>query len=185
MLHAFSGTELSIFNGGAIRIDDVLPPGDVTEYDVMRILPYGGKAVSVKIKGRMLQRVLAQGRANRGSGGYLHTANVCGIDPGTWLINDKLLNRHRFYQVAINDFLLSGNEEGLGFLNRQSKEIIMPQAPEQADMRRLLIEQLRRAKKSTPSRWKTPYRGSAKSWKSPLSASQTQSWVKRSKPPLS
>jgi 5'-nucleotidase/UDP-sugar diphosphatase len=145
MLRAFPDTELSIFNGGAIRIDDVLPPGDVTEYDVMRILPYGGKAVSVKIKGRLLQRVLAQGRANRGSGGYLHTANVRGIDPGTWLINDKLLNQHRFYRVAINDFLLSGNEEGLGFLNRQSKEIIMQQAPEQADMRRLLIEQLRRA----------------------------------------
>ena len=47
MLHAAPGTELAIFNGGSIRIDDVIPPGEVTEYDIIRTLPFGEAIVSV------------------------------------------------------------------------------------------------------------------------------------------
>jgi 5'-nucleotidase len=30
-----------VFNSGAIRIDDVLPAGPITQYDVIRMLPFG------------------------------------------------------------------------------------------------------------------------------------------------
>ena len=42
MLRAAPGTELAIFNSGSIRIVDVIPPGEVTEYDVIRTLPFAG-----------------------------------------------------------------------------------------------------------------------------------------------
>lgn len=41
MLARAPGAQWSINNSGAIRIDDVIQPGPVTEYDVIRILPFG------------------------------------------------------------------------------------------------------------------------------------------------
>ncbi len=114
---------MAIFNGGSIRIDDVIPPGTVTQYDVIRILPFGGQVLDVRIKGALLQRVLAQGQANRGNGGYLQTANVTQDAAGNWLIQGKPLVGDRVYRVAINDFLVSGKEMGLDFLNLKSGEV--------------------------------------------------------------
>jgi 5'-nucleotidase/UDP-sugar diphosphatase len=66
MLQAAPDAELSIFNGGAIRIDDVLPPGPITEYDIIRILPFGGDITMVEMEGELLARVLTTGQDNRG-----------------------------------------------------------------------------------------------------------------------
>jgi 5'-nucleotidase len=46
-----AGTDLAILNGGSIRIDDVVAPGPIRQYDVMRILPFGGKVVSAVLDG--------------------------------------------------------------------------------------------------------------------------------------
>ncbi len=144
MLSTATGSELAIFNGGSIRIDDVLPPGNITEYDVIRILPFGGVVLSVEMKGSLLGRVLDQGWANKGSGGFLHAANVSLSEDRTlWVIHGKPLDTERMYQVAINDFLLRGLEQGLEFLNRENKELRVLR--ENADVRKSLIEQLKRA----------------------------------------
>jgi 5'-nucleotidase len=77
-----AGTDISIFNSGSIRIDDVVPPGPVTEYDVIRILPFGGKILKATFSGALLARVLEIGVKNRGTGGYLQTSGVpATIDP--------------------------------------------------------------------------------------------------------
>jgi 5'-nucleotidase len=121
MLQAAPGTELAIYNGGSIRIDDIIPPGPLTEYDVIRVLPFGGSVLSAEIKGSLLQRVVDQGQANKGNGGYLQTANVSRDEAaGTWLINGEPLDPERTYMVAINDFLLTGREQGLDFLNQEN-----------------------------------------------------------------
>lgn len=140
MLRSVDGAELAIFNGGAIRIDDVLPPGEMTQYDVIRILPFGGKILEVRIKGALLQRVLEQGQANRGTGGYLQTANVTQSKAGTWHIQGKPIVRDRFYRVAINDFLVSGREQGLDFLTLTSPDIEW--VAEKEDIRFAVIRQL-------------------------------------------
>jgi 5'-nucleotidase len=106
MLAAAPGAQLGIFNSGAIRIDDILPPGAVTQYDVLRILPFGGKVLTAMMKGRVLQAMLNMGWANKGHGGYLHTANV-GWDEQhkIWTIQHRVLDEEATYTVAINDFL--------------------------------------------------------------------------------
>ena len=137
------GAELAIFNGGSVRIDDVVPPGNVTEYDVIRILPFGGVVLSAEMKGSLLQQVLDQGQANRGNGGYLQTANVSRDEAGSaWQINNEPLDTERVYLVAINDFLLTGNEQGLAFLNRDNAAVTV--VGEHADIRFALINQLKR-----------------------------------------
>ncbi|OLP20049.1 bifunctional metallophosphatase/5'-nucleotidase [Leptolyngbya sp. 'hensonii'] len=117
LLRSVPQAELAIFNSGAIRVDDVLPPGPITQYDVIRILPFGGKVLTVNLRGDILQQVLDMGQANRGSGGYLQTANVSRSPQGEgWLIQGQRLDPQRAYRVAINDFLVSGREQNLGFL---------------------------------------------------------------------
>lgn len=129
-----AGTDLSIFNGGSIRLDDVLPPGPVTQYDVIRVLPFGGKILKATFTGALLAKVLQIGEQNKGSGGFLHTAGLpAAIDPAAR------------YTLAISDFLLTGAEVNLGFLTRQNPEIT--DVTELRDIRMAVIDELKR-------RWK-------------------------------
>jgi 5'-nucleotidase len=141
MLRVAPGTELAVFNAGSIRIDDVLPAGDVTEYDIIRTMPFGGTVLSADMRGNLLQRVLDQGLANRGTGGYLHSAGVTQAPTGgTWLVNGQALDPAKTYGVAINDFLLSGREIRLDFLTRDNPDV--SGVGEHGDIRKALIEEL-------------------------------------------
>ncbi|GAB4371636.1 MAG: 5'-nucleotidase C-terminal domain-containing protein [Deltaproteobacteria bacterium] len=111
--------ELAFYNSGSIRIDDLLPPGPLTEYDLIRILPFGGRICTAEIPGDLLARVLDQGTANRGQGGFLQTAGVEHTDAG-WTVNGNRLEEGRIYKAAVNDFLLSGREQNLGFFSEQA-----------------------------------------------------------------
>ncbi len=116
MLAAAPGSEIAIYNGGSIRIDDTIQPGELTEYDVIRILPFGGKIVSIKVKGEFLKRILAQGIANKGQGGYLQTAGI------TYNLDQPLhkgapIEGGRDYIIAISDFLDRQRGE-LGWLKK-------------------------------------------------------------------
>jgi len=142
MLHAVPGADAAVFNSGSIRIDDVLLPGPVTQYDVIRVLPFGGQVVEVEITGDLLKRLLDQGLANRGKGGFLHFARIEQGGGGAWQVDGEALAPQRTYKVAINDFLLTGRETGLGFL--------VPGAPgltvlgKHGDVRNVLIAELER-----------------------------------------
>lgn len=143
MRTAAPGAEAAIFNSGAVRIDDVLPPGDITVYDVIRIMPFGGSVRSVEMKGSLLRRVLDRGMANRGTGGYLQTVNVR-LDSAGWLVNGTPLDEWRTYRIAINDYLLSGNEQGLEFLTREHEDL--KETGDHGDMRKALIAHLQRSR---------------------------------------
>ncbi len=143
MLRAAPGTELAVFNSGSIRIDDVIPPGDVTEYDIIRTMPFGGTVLSVQMSGSLLLRVLDQGRANAGTGGYLQLANVTRNPGGDgWLVDGAAVDVGRSYAVAINDFLLTGREIKLDFLTRDNPDVTV--VSEHGDVRQSLIAELQR-----------------------------------------
>ncbi|MHC5825624.1 MAG: 5'-nucleotidase C-terminal domain-containing protein, partial [Nostoc sp.] len=143
MLQEVPDADLAVFNSGSIRIDDVIPPGPITQYDVIRILPFGGKVVAVEISGALLQRVLDQGQANKGTGGYLQTAKVSQqANSRSWLIQGQPLDPKRTYKIAINDFLISAKEKGLDFLNLQQPGIKL--IAEKRDIRFVMIDQLKR-----------------------------------------
>jgi 5'-nucleotidase/UDP-sugar diphosphatase len=126
-----AGTPIGIFNGGSVRLDDVLPPGPITQYDVIRVLPFGGKVVKATFTGALLARVLQIGEQNKGTGGYLHSAGVpAAIDPAAR------------YQLALSDFLLTGGEANLGFLTRQNPEV--SDVTDLRDVRLALIDELKR-----------------------------------------
>lgn len=85
---------------------------------------------------------MEQGQANRGTGGYLQTTNVSRKPKiGTWLVNGEPLEPNQKYRVAINDFLMSGKEKGLEFLNFNQPGVRL--IAQKRDIRFAVIEQLR------------------------------------------
>lgn len=134
--------DAAIFNGGSIRIDDVVPAGPITQYDVIRILPFGGNLVRVQLSGALLRRVLQAGRSNAGSGGFLHVSGASLDAAGSAVVGGAPVDDGRYYTVALTDFLLSGNEVGLSFLRRDADGVRGVQ--ELRDIRQALMAQLRR-----------------------------------------
>lgn len=134
---------VAIMNGGSVRIDDVIPPGPVTEYDIIRALPFGGPVVEVEMSGALLARVLDQGQANVGGGGYLHTTGVARAAGGTtWQVGGIPLEADATYRVVLADFLISGREQGLDFLHREASGLSVVR--EHRDVRQVLMDELRR-----------------------------------------
>jgi 5'-nucleotidase len=137
------GADVSIVNGGSIRIDDVIPPGPMTQYDVIRVLPFGGDVVEVMMGGALLNEVLRQGIDNRGTGGFLHADGVDFTVIGApFEVGGEPIDPEATYRVAITDFLITGRETGLGYLtpDHPQLEVVGPRR----DVRQVLIDELRR-----------------------------------------
>jgi len=126
-----AGTDLAIFNSGSIRLDDELHAGPVTQYDIIRVLPFGGKVVKATFTGQLLVRVLQIGEQNKGTGGYLQKVGIPAI-----------IEPAGRYTLAISDFLLTGGEANLGFLTRQNPDI--SDISEFRDVRAAVIAEIKR-----------------------------------------
>ena len=114
----------------------------LTVYDVIRILPFGGNVQLTSIKGHLLIKILNQGIANTGTGGFLQSANTQYIN-NTWHINHAPIDPQKAYKLAINDFLASGKEQGLSYLNANNKNFVIINQGKKQDIRQLVIDQLK------------------------------------------
>lgn len=123
MAYTCDSADVAIFNSGSIRLDDVLVP-PVSEYDIIRTLPFGGGIREVEMRGSLLIRILDAGRRNRGSGGYLQTMPTMYDAGSSFLLNNSPIGSQKVYRVALTDYLLSGREANLSFLNVYNKEIV-------------------------------------------------------------
>ena len=146
MYESLAGTDVAITNSGSVRLDDHLK-GKITEFDLIRSLPYGGKVLSIKMKGSLLKRILDVGRQNKGKGGYLQIYHAS-MQGGDWLIGEHPLDENQTYSVAITDFLLTGYEENLAFLTPENPAIESIKEPgpkdPQRDIRLLLADFLKK-----------------------------------------
>jgi 2',3'-cyclic-nucleotide 2'-phosphodiesterase (5'-nucleotidase family) len=117
MMFASPQADLAIMNAGSIRVDDILHT-PISEYDIIRTLPFGGAVREVEMKGGLILQVLEQGKRNTGSGGFLlyNESLRQGMD-GQWKLKETLIDPDKTYRVAIAEFLLTGKEANLGFLN--------------------------------------------------------------------
>ena len=115
--------DCSIFNSGSVRIDDQLS-GRITQLDIMRILPYGGKIVEVNLKGRLLERILETGLKNKGNGGFLQWDKITHDEAkNEWFVNRKLLDVNQDYYIAIPKFMMEGKETNFGYLTFQNPDV--------------------------------------------------------------
>ncbi|CAF1008814.1 unnamed protein product [Didymodactylos carnosus] len=76
---------VGVFNVGAIRLDDVLR-GTITEYDILRILPYANIVWKLSVPGSIVAEVLTHGRTLIGNGMYLASCGVQSTDNINWFL---------------------------------------------------------------------------------------------------
>ncbi len=117
--------QVAIVNSGSIRLDDILQ-APVTQYDIIRTLPFGGSIVEVDMQGSLLTDILEAGRKNVGIGGFLHYSSEIFYDAVNqqWTFKKIPIAQDAVFRVALSDFLLTGGEANLGFLNRENPKIL-------------------------------------------------------------
>lgn len=115
--------ELVIVNSGSIRVDDVLKM-PLSEYDIIRTLPYGGSIIVVEMKGKLLKRTLQDSEKNRGIGGFLQHSEKIKLVNDEFLINNEPIGDEKVYKVALTDFLLTGGEARMEYLTPENPDII-------------------------------------------------------------
>jgi len=125
--------DCAILNSGSVRVDDILT-GSLTELDIVRMLPFGGAIAEVEMRGSFLRRTLDVGWTNKGNGGFLQWANIRRDEAtGAWSVNNQPLDDTRVYHVTLPDFLLTGSEQNMGFLqvttNSKGFAITPPEMP--------------------------------------------------------
>ena len=126
--------DAAFFNSGSVRIDDLIQ-GTVTQADIIRILPYGGKLYELDIKGSELRKVLTAGLLSKGRGGYLQWYNIAYSDASkTFTINHIPLDENKTYHIMVNDFLLSGGEGNMEFFTENNPNISNVQKPNVGDV---------------------------------------------------
>jgi len=72
---AATNTTICVFNSGAIRVDDQLM-GTITEYDVLRCLPFASNLITVHVNSSVLVKVLTRGLMNINTGMFISYAGL-------------------------------------------------------------------------------------------------------------
>ncbi|WP_034691198.1 bifunctional metallophosphatase/5'-nucleotidase [Kaistella palustris] len=125
MEKAAPAADVAILNSGSIRVDDIIQM-PVTEYGIIRSLPYGGAIMEVDMKGSLLTRILEAGRNNVGSGGFLQYSSTVNYDPqkSVWILKEMPIEPSKTYHVALADFLMTGGEANMAFLTKDNPDIV-------------------------------------------------------------
>jgi 2',3'-cyclic-nucleotide 2'-phosphodiesterase (5'-nucleotidase family) len=112
----------AIFNSGSIRIDDMIS-GVMTQLDVIRTLPFGGRLCEVTLTGALLTQLLTTGEQIKGLGGYLQRSPNLRLDGNNWLLNDTSLVPSKTYTIVTPEFLITGAEQNLEFFKERNPDI--------------------------------------------------------------
>ena len=117
--------DIAIVNAGAIRVDDMLQ-APVTQYDIIRSLPFGGGITEVDMKGSLLIKVLTTGMKNKGIGGFLHYNSdvVYNTDAKQWFLKGQAIDATKNYHVAMLDFLITGGEANMDYLTPKNPDVV-------------------------------------------------------------
>ncbi|MDX2249778.1 MAG: bifunctional metallophosphatase/5'-nucleotidase [Bacteroidia bacterium] len=134
MFAATKNPDCALVNGGSVRIDDQLS-GNITEFDIVRALPFGGGIVTVEMRGKLLKQLLDAGEKNRGTGGYLQTYKIS-TEGNYWYMDGKIIEDESNYRVATTDFLLTGLEANMSFFTKNNPGIISVDYPGPGDLSR-------------------------------------------------
>ena len=132
--------DVAILNAGSIRVDDILAAGTLTEYDIIRVLPFGGKVLRAEVTGALLNDILNAGQANLGAGGFLHLRGAS-LEKGSWTVAGGPIAPGRWYSIAVPEFMLTGGEARMAFLTRTNPAVRNIQ--EFGDIRQAVITELK------------------------------------------
>jgi 5'-nucleotidase len=81
------------------------------------------------MKGSLLIQTLEQGLKNRGIGGYLQYNESIIKEDGVWKLKGAAIEPNKIYRVAMSDFLFTGKEANLDFLNPANPDVVKVYEP--------------------------------------------------------
>ena len=120
---ASPAADAAIINSGSIRVDDIVQM-PVTQYDIIRSLPFGGSIMEVDMKGSLLSKILDSRKKNVGSGGFLQFSSTLTNNSNTWSLKNIPIDANKVYKVAITEFLMTGGEANMDFLTNKNPDIV-------------------------------------------------------------
>ena len=142
-----TGADVALVNGGSIRADSEVEPGNITRRDVLQTLPYNNRIVKIQLSGAVLRAALEYGVASTGPGEqpgrfpqvsgmrYVYDAR---LKPGTRLtsvtVNGKGLDDKQTYTLATSAYVALQAGDGYEVF-RGAKVLIGPNdGPLEADV---------------------------------------------------
>ncbi|MEO8962000.1 MAG: bifunctional metallophosphatase/5'-nucleotidase [Ginsengibacter sp.] len=135
-----NGCDAAILNSGAIRVDDFITP-PITQYAVLRALPYEGKICIAKMKGWFLKKLIDSAAHLKNEGAFLQYS----IKPGKFPFVDSVA-----YPIAIGYYLISGKQSKLDYLKEGTPGIVgavslpLPSDSSLYDVRKAVISYLKK-----------------------------------------
>lgn len=118
-------SDVALINGGGIRINDNIPPGPITRYDMEGIFFYTNKLVTTRLSGAQLLEMLRNSvaRADAADGRFLQVSGLkftyrargdqFTVDPADVIVGGKPLDLAATYTVTLADYLYrNGPEDG-------------------------------------------------------------------------
>lgn len=117
------GTDIALINGGSIRINDNIPPGPITDYELEGIFYYTNRLVAFPLTGQQLLEMLnisvkdadyADGRFLQVSGlrfVYSQRDGKFLVGPADVTVGGKPLDLNATYSVASTDFMHERGDE--------------------------------------------------------------------------
>ena len=117
------GTDVAVVNGGSIRINDNIPPGPITKYDMEGIFYYTNKLVSVRVTGQQLLDMLRNSvsRVDAGDGRFLQVSGLrftyhppqFTVNASDVFVGDNPLDVNASYTLTVIDYMYDrGIEDG-------------------------------------------------------------------------
>jgi 2',3'-cyclic-nucleotide 2'-phosphodiesterase (5'-nucleotidase family) len=117
VVRAQMGTEIAVLNGGSIRINDNIPPGPITKYDMEGIFYYTNALVAVSVTGQQLLDMLRNSvsRVDAGDGRFLQISGFHFtyhprdgqflVEPSDVEVAGKPLDLNATYSMALIDYM--------------------------------------------------------------------------------
>jgi 5'-nucleotidase len=147
-----TGADVALINGGSIRAEALISPGDLTSRDVLSILPFENPVVKLEVTGATLRAALEHGVSrsaeDKEPGRF---PQVSGLSftfdaqrpPGSRLtqvlVNGRLLDDQKTYTLATTSFVAADGGDGYTMF-RGARFLIAPEAgPKAPDVLRRAI----------------------------------------------
>ncbi|HET7435913.1 MAG TPA: bifunctional UDP-sugar hydrolase/5'-nucleotidase [Thermoanaerobaculia bacterium] len=135
------GTDIAFLNGGGIRINDNIPPGPITSYDMEGIFYYNNDLVSFPLKGSELLEMLANSisRVDAGDGRFLQISGFTyryHKEGDHYVVTDvkiggQPLDPAKTYTATTVDFLYQrGTEDGYQIFSDARRPPKIAEAPD-------------------------------------------------------
>jgi 5'-nucleotidase len=132
-----TGADVALMNGGSVRADELMAPGELTVRDVLSILPFKNKLVKLEITGVTLRAALEHGVSRAAEdaepGGFPQVSGIqfsfdASRKPGDRIVDLKVngqpLDPERKYTLGTTTFV--GLDGGDGYTMLKGATVVVP-----------------------------------------------------------